>query len=124
MDGAKEGIEIVLKIFPTLIGLFVAVGMLSESGVIEFISDKMYSFLKNIIVFKNEYLDSINTLKEKGFVVSGKSQDGLLPDIIEIPNHPFFIGVQFQPEFTSRPWKPNPIFKAFIEAALKHGYLV
>lgn len=63
-------------------------------------------------------------LKEKGFIVSGKSQDGLLPDIIEIPNHPFFIGVQFQPEFTSRPWKPNPIFKAFIEAALKHGYLV
>ena len=58
-------------------------------------------------------------LKEKGFIVSGKSPDGLLPEIVEIPDHPFFIGVQFHPEFTSRPGNPNPIFKSFIEAALK-----
>lgn len=58
-------------------------------------------------------------LAAQGFVVSGKSPDGLLPEIIEIPNHPFFIAVQFHPEFTSRPGKPNPIFKAFIEASLK-----
>ncbi|MBQ3117073.1 MAG: CTP synthase [Alphaproteobacteria bacterium] len=58
-------------------------------------------------------------LHEKGFVVSGKSPDGLLPEIVEIPNHPFFIGVQFHPEFTSRPGKPNPIFKSFIAAAMK-----
>lgn len=58
-------------------------------------------------------------LAEKGFIVSGKSPDGLLPEIIEIPNHPFFIGVQFHPEFTSRPAKPNPIFKAFIKASIK-----
>lgn len=51
-NGVKQGALIILELFPTLIGLFVAVGMLSESGVIEFISDKMYSFLKNIIVFK------------------------------------------------------------------------
>lgn len=62
-------------------------------------------------------------LAEKGFMISGKSPDGLLPEIIEIPSHPFFIGVQFHPEFTSRPGKPNPIFKAFIEAALKNAYI-
>ncbi len=58
-------------------------------------------------------------LAEKGMIISGKSPDGLLPEIVEIPNHPFFIGVQFHPEFTSRPGNPNPIFKAFIEASLK-----
>ncbi len=61
-----------------------------------------------------------NALKEKGFIISGKSPDGLLPEIVEIDGHPFFIGVQFHPEFTSRPGNPNPIFKAFIAAALKH----
>ena len=59
-------------------------------------------------------------MKEKGFIISGKSPDGLLPEIVEIEDHPFFIGVQFHPEFTSRPGNPNPIFKAFIAAALKH----
>lgn len=63
-------------------------------------------------------------LAEKGFVVSGKSPDGLLPEIVEIPEHPFFIAVQFHPEFTSRPGQPNPIFKAFIEASLKNEYIV
>ncbi len=58
-------------------------------------------------------------LAEKGFIVSGKSPDGLLPEIVEIPNHPFFIAVQFHPEFTSRPAKPNPIFQAFIKASIK-----
>lgn len=57
-------------------------------------------------------------LTEKGFVLSGKSPDGLLPEIIEIPSHPFFIGVQFHPEFTSRPGKPNPIFREFVRASL------
>ena len=65
-----------------------------------------------------------SALKEKNVIISGKSPDGLLPEIVEIPDHPFFIGVQFHPEFTSRPGKPNPIFKAFIAAALKYGYLV
>ena len=50
--GVKNGAKIILELFPTLIGLFVAVGMLSSSGVIEFISDKIYSIFKNIIVFQ------------------------------------------------------------------------
>lgn len=65
-----------------------------------------------------------SALAEKGLMVSGKSPDGLLPEIIEIPSHPFYIAVQFHPEFTSRPGHPNPIFQAFVAAALKHGYLV
>ena len=64
-----------------------------------------------------------NVLAEKGFIISGKSPDGLLPEIVEIPEHPFFIGVQFHPEFTSRPGRPNPIFKAFIKAALRETVL-
>lgn len=64
-----------------------------------------------------------NALAEKGFIISGKSPDGLLPEIVEIPEHPFFIGVQFHPEFTSRPGRPNPIFKAFIKAALRETVL-
>ena len=62
-------------------------------------------------------------LEEKGVIVSGLSPDGLLPEIIEIPAHPFFIAVQFHPEFTSRPGKANPIFKAFVAAALKSEQL-
>ena len=65
-----------------------------------------------------------SALAEKGLMVSGKSPDGLLPEIVEIPSHPFYIAVQFHPEFTSRPGHPNPIFQAFVAAALKHGYLV
>ncbi len=62
-------------------------------------------------------------LEAKGVIVSGLSPDGLLPEIIEIPAHPFFIAVQFHPEFTSRPGKANPIFKAFVAAALKSEQL-
>ncbi len=61
----------------------------------------------------------IKALTEKGFVFSGKSPDNRLMEICEIPGHPFFIGTQFHPEFTSRPLAPNPIFFHFIEASLK-----
>ncbi len=57
-------------------------------------------------------------LRQKGVIISGKSPDGLLPEIIEMPEHPFFIAVQFHPEFTSRPGNPNPIFNAFVKACL------
>ena len=63
-------------------------------------------------------------LAEKGFIVSGKSPDGLLPEIIEIPEHPFFIAGQFHPEFKSKPFAAQPIFKSFIEAAFKQSQLL
>ena len=63
-------------------------------------------------------------LAEKGFIISGKSPDGLLPEIIEIPDHPFFFAGQFHPEFKSKPFAAQPIFKSFIEAALKQSDLL
>ena len=65
-----------------------------------------------------------NKLAEKGFIISGKSPDGLLPEIVEIPDHPFFFAGQFHPEFKSKPFAAQPIFKAFIEAALKQQELL
>ena len=56
-------------------------------------------------------------LSGKGLAISGMSPDGRLVETVEIKEHPFFIGVQFHPEFKSRPNKPHPIFKGFVEAA-------
>ncbi|PPR16816.1 MAG: CTP synthase [Alphaproteobacteria bacterium MarineAlpha9_Bin3] len=58
-------------------------------------------------------------LKEKGMIFSGKSPDSMLPEIIEITSHPWFVGVQFHPELKSRPFMPHPIFKSFISAVKK-----
>jgi CTP synthase len=63
-------------------------------------------------------------LAEHGFVVSGWSPDGKLPEIMEIPDHPWFIGVQFHPELKSRPFDPHPLFASFIEAAVAQSRLV
>jgi CTP synthase len=56
---------------------------------------------------------------EKGLLPTGTSPNGKLVEIIEIPNHPWFLAVQFHPEFKSKPHAPHPLFKGFIEAALK-----
>ena len=55
----------------------------------------------------------------KGMIFSGKSPDSMLPEIIEVSNHPWFLGVQFHPELKSRPFMPHPIFKSFISAVKK-----
>ncbi len=59
-------------------------------------------------------------LVEKGLLISGTSPDKALVEIIELPNHPWFVGVQFHPEFTSTPRDGHPLFTSFIEAALRH----
>jgi CTP synthase len=59
-------------------------------------------------------------LQEKGLVFSGMSPDGRLVEIIELPEHPFFIASQFHPEFASKPFDPHPLFRAFVEAAALH----
>jgi len=66
----------------------------------------------------------VKHLAEHGLVVSGWSPDGRLPEIMEIPDHPWFIGVQFHPELKSRPFDPHPLFRSFIAAAVKQGRLV
>ena len=58
--------------------------------------------------------------EKKGLIFSGLSPDNKLPEIIELKNHPWFIGVQFHPEFKSRPLAPHPLFSSFIKAAKNH----
>jgi CTP synthase len=65
-----------------------------------------------------------DTLEAAGLRFSGTSPDGLLPEIVEIPEHPWFIGVQFHPELKSRPFEPHPLFKSFVKAALDQSRLV
>ena len=63
-------------------------------------------------------------LAKHGVVFSGTSPDGGLPEIMEIPEHPWFIGVQYHPELKSRPFEPHPLFASFIDAAVKRSRLV
>ncbi|HMB11262.1 CTP synthase [Saliniramus sp.] len=63
-------------------------------------------------------------LERKGMLFSGLSPDGLLPEIVELADHPWFVGVQFHPELKSRPFEPHPLFASFIEAALVQSRLV
>jgi CTP synthase len=65
--------------------------------------------------FNNDYLD---TLSAAGLKLVGKSADGMLVEVIEIPDHPWFIGCQFHPEFTSTPREGHPLFTGFIKAAI------
>ncbi len=65
-----------------------------------------------------------NKLEAAGLRFSGLSPDGLLPEIVEIPEHPWFVGVQFHPELKSRPFEPHPLFKSFIGAAVEQSRLV
>ena len=65
-----------------------------------------------------------DALEGAGLIFSGMSPDDQLPEIVERPEHPWFIGVQFHPELKSRPFDPHPLFAGFIEAALKQSRLV
>jgi len=64
------------------------------------------------------------TLEAAGLFFSGMSPDGLLPEIVELPDHPWYIGVQFHPELKSKPFEPHPLFTSFIRAALDQSRLV
>ncbi|MFA6682299.1 MAG: CTP synthase [Sphaerochaeta sp.] len=65
--------------------------------------------------FNNEFR---KPLTDKGMIIAGTSPDGMLVEAIEIKDHPFFLGVQYHPEFKSRPNRPHPVFSGFIEASL------
>ena len=67
------------------------------------------------------YLDR---LEQRGLRFCGMSPDGILPEIVELEGHPWFIGVQFHPELKSKPFEPHPLFASFIEAAVKQSRLV
>ncbi|MEE1133626.1 MAG: CTP synthase [Methanobrevibacter sp.] len=67
--------------------------------------------------FNNDYRED---LQEKGLIISGTSPDDFLVEIVELPDHPWAIGCQFHPEFKSRPNRPHPLFKSFLEAIYEH----
>jgi CTP synthase len=67
--------------------------------------------------FNNKFKES---LQETGLVLSGSSPDGQLVEIVEVADHPWFLGCQFHPEFKSRPMEPHPLFVSFIRAALDY----
>ena len=68
--------------------------------------------------FNNTYMDP---LQDAGLQIAGKTLDGTLVEVVEVPDHPWFIGCQFHPEFTSTPRDGHPLFKGFIEAAYRAG---
>lgn len=67
--------------------------------------------------FNNEYKEA---LEKQGFVISGTMQEGTLCEIAEIKDHPWMVGVQFHPEFKSKPTDPHPLYRAFTKAMIKH----
>ncbi|MGH7342675.1 MAG: glutamine amidotransferase-related protein, partial [Candidatus Rokuibacteriota bacterium] len=72
---------------------------------------------RQLYEFNNEYLHQ----KEKNVLrVSGVRPEKQLVEIIELPEHPYFVAGQFHPEFRSRPWDPHPLFAGFVGAALTH----
>ncbi len=76
---------------------------------------------------RHRYEVNINyrdALQSAGLVFAGMSPDGVLPEIIELPGHPWFVGVQFHPELKSKPFDPHPLFTSFIEAAVEQSRLV
>jgi len=64
-----------------------------------------------------DHEDLKKDFEKKGLIFSALSPDGTLPEIIELRDHPWFVGVQFHPEFKSRPFTPHPLFSSFIKAA-------
>ena len=82
-------------------------------------ADKIVERHRHRYEVNNHYLQR---LQDSGLNVSGRSLTGDLCEMVEIPGHPWFVGVQFHPEFTSTPRGGHPLFKSFVEAALKHAH--
>ena len=86
---------------------------------------KVFSiYKKNIISERHRHRYEVNEkfiskFNKKGYIFSGMSPDGILPEVLESNNHPWFIGVQFHPELKSRPLTPHPLFVSFIKSCLK-----
>ena len=86
-------------------------------------------YQKDIIFERHRHRYEVNVefkseLERAGLKFSGMSPDGLLPEIVEHDNHPWFIGVQFHPELKSKPFDPHPLFKDYVKAASKFSRLV
>ena len=93
------------------------------------VDSKAYKAYRKKIIFErhrhryelnNDYRDK---LEKAGLIITGVNPDKNLAEIVEIKNHPWFVAVQFHPEFKSRPDRPHPLFRDFIGASIKHSYL-
>jgi CTP synthase len=80
-------------------------------------SDEVLERHRHRYEFNMKYRDQ---MREKGFEISGTSPDGSLAELVELRDHPYFLACQYHPEFQSKPNKPHPLFKGFIQAALAH----
>ena len=101
------------------LGLYPAV--LEEGSLVKRLygnADQMNERHRHRYEFNNEYREM---LEKHGLHFSGVSPDGKLVEVIELPNHPFFIATQAHPEFTSRPNRPNPLFAGLIQASIEHS---
>jgi CTP synthase len=101
----------------------VLTGNSHASGIYEAISNK------GLISERHRHRYEVNSayragLEANGLIFSGMSPDGELPEIVERPDHPWFVGVQFHPELKSKPFEPHPLFASFIAAAVKQSRLV
>ena len=89
-----------------------------------------YTIYKNALISeRHRHRFEVNTkyqkaLEKNGLIFSAFSKDGMLPEIVELSDHPFFLGVQFHPELKSKPFEPHPIFSMFIKKALEQNRLV
>ena len=83
----------------------------------EYHEDLIYERHRHRYEFNNAYREQF---ADNGMKLTGLSPDGRLVEIVELAEHPWFVGVQFHPEFKSRPNRPHPLFKAFVEAAVAH----
>ena len=89
-----------------------------------------FTIYKNTLISeRHRHRFEVNTkfqkaLEKNGLIFSAFSKDGMLPEIVELSDHPFFLGVQFHPELKSKPFKPHPIFSMFIKKALEQTRLV
>jgi CTP synthase len=87
-------------------------------GMREYNDELVYERHRHRYEFNNEYRDRIEAA---GLRISGTSPDGRLVEMVELPDHPWFLAVQFHPEFTSRPNRPQPLFRGFVRAALHYA---
>lgn len=79
-------------------------------------SEEIHERHRHRFEFNNAYRKE---MEDAGFIISGKSPDGELAEIVEVKDHPFMIGSQFHPEFKSRPTRPHPLFMGFISAIVE-----
>ena len=93
-------------------------------------NSKIYNIYKNKIIYerhRHRYevnLDLCDKFLEEGMIFSGMSPDNILPETLELNDHPWFIAVQFHPELKSRPFQPHPLFVSFINASLNQSRLL